>query len=548
MEDGAQRFIPFETPVAVRLGLGTAIDHALDLGIDAIAARVGSLAEELRTLLGGIAGIAVHDGGRVRCGIVTFTVDGHAPAEVAAAARAAGVNVSVTDRPAARLDLGGDRPAGVVRASPALLQRLRRAGPSGRGRVRPGRPVRVRAAGVAFLVAGALAACGGSASAPPTTDPGLLAPTAAEPSATTGVEAALRPVWQAIVHNDPTAAHAAFFPRSAYLRMKAGEIRDPSSDYAGRLLGMFDQDIGAYASTSWGATRPVRPSWPSRPIPVTRPGYRPGTCKNSIGYWHLPGARFVYRAHGRVRSFAVASLISWRGAWYVVHLGPNPRAFPVGSVDLPERGRGDSGAARRLLTSRPGHGQAGRNGLPWPGTTNTGRRANSSARDASSSCWSAARGSMSGPWLGPPQVGARHQAAIGLDQGGDVLGRVPRRRLQADRGAQLEAVGLPVGPDVVLVDGPVVVEPCLGEQGGVQGVVGMMVAEDHVGHLAGVDAQRGQRVQDQAPTGHHARIDDDDGVAVADQHHGARHPVVRIPLGQDVEPCRHRASRRPDRP
>ena len=34
LENGAQRFIPFETPVAVRLGLGTAIDHVLDLGID----------------------------------------------------------------------------------------------------------------------------------------------------------------------------------------------------------------------------------------------------------------------------------------------------------------------------------------------------------------------------------------------------------------------------------------------------------------------------------------------------------------------------------
>ena len=117
-ENGAQRFIPFETPVAVRLGLGTAIDHVLDLGIDAIAVRVGSVAEELRSLLGAVDGVAVHDGGRQRCGIVTFTVAGHAPDEVAAVARAVGINVSVTDQPAARLDLGGDRPTGVVRASP----------------------------------------------------------------------------------------------------------------------------------------------------------------------------------------------------------------------------------------------------------------------------------------------------------------------------------------------------------------------------------------------------------------------------------------------
>ena len=118
LEDGAQRFIPFETPVAVRLGLGTAIAHTIDLGIDAIAARIGAVAEELRGLLAGIDGVAVHDGGRHRCGIVTFTVDGQAPTVVAAGARAAGINVSVTEQPATLLDLGGDRPTSVVRASP----------------------------------------------------------------------------------------------------------------------------------------------------------------------------------------------------------------------------------------------------------------------------------------------------------------------------------------------------------------------------------------------------------------------------------------------
>jgi len=118
LQAGAQRFVVFETPVAVRLGLGTAIDHALRLGMPAIAERVGALAEHLRSELGGLAGVEAHDGGGQRCGIVTFTVHGRTTAEVAAAARAAGVNVSVTDRPAARLDLGGPRPEGVVRASP----------------------------------------------------------------------------------------------------------------------------------------------------------------------------------------------------------------------------------------------------------------------------------------------------------------------------------------------------------------------------------------------------------------------------------------------
>ena len=202
--------------------------------------------------------------------------------------------------------------------------------------------MRVQAAGVAILLAGALTACGGSTSTPPTTDPGLLAPTAAEPSVTTGAAATLRPVWRAIVHNDPTAAEAAFFPRSAYLRMKAGEIRDPSSDYAGRLLGTFDQDIGAYA-TELGGDRSGATLVAITANPADAAWIAPGTCKNTIGYWHLPGPRIVYRVDGSVRSFAVDSLISWRGVWYVVHLGPNPRGFPVGSVDLPERGAGSPG-------------------------------------------------------------------------------------------------------------------------------------------------------------------------------------------------------------
>jgi len=118
LADGAQRFVVFETPVAVRLGLGTAIDHARELGMEAISERVGGLAETLRGSLASLDGVEVHDGGPVRCGIVTFTVAGRSTTEVAAAARAAGSNVSVTERPAARLDLGGNRPDSVVRASP----------------------------------------------------------------------------------------------------------------------------------------------------------------------------------------------------------------------------------------------------------------------------------------------------------------------------------------------------------------------------------------------------------------------------------------------
>ncbi len=105
LRPGAERFVEFEVPVAAHLALGVAIDHALALGVEAIAARVGSLAERLRLDLASLPGVEVHDGGTRRSGIVTFTVTGHPPAEVTARASAAGINVSVSDAPWARLDM-----------------------------------------------------------------------------------------------------------------------------------------------------------------------------------------------------------------------------------------------------------------------------------------------------------------------------------------------------------------------------------------------------------------------------------------------------------
>jgi selenocysteine lyase/cysteine desulfurase len=116
--DGADRFSDFEVPVAGHLGLGVAIDHALALGLDTIAGRVGALGEQLRRLLVAVPGVAVHDGGTRRSGIVTFTVAGVTPADVAAACANASINVSVSDAPWARLDMVAPGPTSKVRASP----------------------------------------------------------------------------------------------------------------------------------------------------------------------------------------------------------------------------------------------------------------------------------------------------------------------------------------------------------------------------------------------------------------------------------------------
>ena len=75
-----------------------------------------------------------------------------------------------------------------------------------------------------------------------------------------------------------------------------------------------------------------------------------------MGYWHVGGARLVYRHRGQLRSIGIASLISWRGRWYVVHFGAVLRAGAGGVVDAPATGPGVPGpaaAADRAATSVP---------------------------------------------------------------------------------------------------------------------------------------------------------------------------------------------------
>jgi cysteine desulfurase / selenocysteine lyase len=118
LRPGAVRFSEFEAPIAAQLGLGVAAEHALELALETIAARVGALGEELRSRLAALDGVDVHDGGVRRSGIVTFTVAAVEPEAVAVAAAAAGVNVSVSTSPWALLDMTAPRPTAVVRASP----------------------------------------------------------------------------------------------------------------------------------------------------------------------------------------------------------------------------------------------------------------------------------------------------------------------------------------------------------------------------------------------------------------------------------------------
>ena len=91
--------------------------YARSWGLDAIAAQVTGVAAALRARLADIPGVTVRDRGARQCGIVTFTHDDVAAADVADAARAAGVNVSVSSPSWTRLDADARRLPDLVRAS-----------------------------------------------------------------------------------------------------------------------------------------------------------------------------------------------------------------------------------------------------------------------------------------------------------------------------------------------------------------------------------------------------------------------------------------------
>jgi hypothetical protein len=182
---------------------------------------------------------------------------------------------------------------------------------------------------------------GGLTVRPAPLPPASLHQTRALPRAGTRVfRAEMADLWAAVVTGKARLAVQAFFPLAAYTQVKA--IADPAADWHSRLLRDFRLDVAAahhYLGRGAAHTRLLRVIVPS----ATAAWINPGVCYNSVGYWHVGGARLVYREHGQVRSIGIASLISWRGRWYVVHFGAVLRTGATGLVDTPALGPGVPG-------------------------------------------------------------------------------------------------------------------------------------------------------------------------------------------------------------
>jgi len=146
-------------------------------------------------------------------------------------------------------------------------------------------------------------------------------------------------LWNAVVADKPEAATPAFFPEQAYLQLKS--IPDASGDFENRLMQDFALDIGA-AHEALGPGG-AGASLVGVEVPAQYAHWvPPGECDNTVGYFEVANSRVVYQEGGETRSFGIASMISWRGAWYVVHLGAILRDSDVGIVLDPESGPGVS--------------------------------------------------------------------------------------------------------------------------------------------------------------------------------------------------------------
>ncbi len=176
------------------------------------------------------------------------------------------------------------------------------------------------------------------ASVPVAPGAGALPQTRAFPSTTSAVfRHAMTDLWLAVTTGQPRFGLPAFFPEAAYKQLKA--IPYPGPDWHDRLWYDFTLDVGAAHGLVARGARLVRVS-----VPASEAAWvYPGGCYNTIGYWHVGGARVVYTEHGRERSFGIASLISWRGVWYVVHFGEVLRPVVTGVVDQPSAGPGIPG-------------------------------------------------------------------------------------------------------------------------------------------------------------------------------------------------------------
>jgi hypothetical protein len=149
-----------------------------------------------------------------------------------------------------------------------------------------------------------------------TVDPGTLPQTMDMPTTTDlQFQAGLNGFWQAIVADNPAPAMPFFFPLTAYLQVKA--IANPASDWQNRLVAAYQRDIHSLHVVLGPDVATAQLT--GIDVPPTAQWVLPGAEYNKLPYWRVYSSQVHYTVDGRAGSFTIASMISWRGRWYIVH-------------------------------------------------------------------------------------------------------------------------------------------------------------------------------------------------------------------------------------
>jgi len=150
-------------------------------------------------------------------------------------------------------------------------------------------------------------------------DPATLPQTRDRPTASgEAFDARVAALWAGIVEDDPDRAMPFFFPLAAYLQVK--DVADPGSDWKRRLVAAYAHDVHGLHARLGDRAHDAKLTG----LEVTDARARwvdPGEEYNKIGYYRVFGSRLHYELDGTTHSIEVKSLISWRGEWFVVHLG-----------------------------------------------------------------------------------------------------------------------------------------------------------------------------------------------------------------------------------
>lgn len=101
----ARRFENWENYVAGTIGLGVAVDYAMQWGLEAISERVRHLADMFRKKLADLPRVTVRDLGQERGAIVTYTVDDADHNSIVSELGSRRINCSVSTLPHSRLDM-----------------------------------------------------------------------------------------------------------------------------------------------------------------------------------------------------------------------------------------------------------------------------------------------------------------------------------------------------------------------------------------------------------------------------------------------------------